>query len=275
MSLGTADNVHVLNVAQVLPDRTTAVTAVRVVTIGAEVRVIAVGGGIVAVYDLASSRVIATHARHKGADVTCVAVDALSGIIISGDDRGAVFVADCGLVAGPATASSGGLASGLRSLFKSTASPAATASGSSGPVRDMPAAPVYGLDPAAPIVDIQLAPTAGSSDLLCAISTTTRACLLRIPPSARGPALASLPKGALDCISVGKKPRDGDFSATFELASCSPSLSAAAPPTDATTAGKCADTSLRPHRRLAFAARPAKRMWIVDADAGTVLSTIK
>lgn len=258
VSLGAADNVRVLNVAQVLPDRTTPVSVVRVATVGAERVVIAAGGGLVTVFDIAASRVVATHSRHKGAEVTCVAVDAASGRIVSGDDRGAVVVADSGLVpVAAAGGAAGGLASGFRSLFKS----ATTATGAAGgPVRDMPSAIAGGLDPPAPIVELQLAPAAPPlvDELVCAVSTTTRACLLRIPAAARGAALAPPARGAgpalLECVPVGRKPRDGDFGAAFELTSCA-------------AAGS--------QRRLAFAARPAKRIWVVDVDAASVLSTVK
>lgn len=257
MSPGAGDNVRALGVAQVLPDRSTPVGAVRVSAVGADSHVVvAVGGETVAVYDIASARVIATHSRHKGANVTCVAVDVASGRVVTGDDRGVVVVADTGLVAaGGASSSGSSLASGFRSLFKQGAG---GSGGSSAAVRDMPTAVVAGLDPAAPIVQLQFAPSPGD-DLTCAVSTTTRACLFRIPAAARGAALSTLGRGgaaALACDPVGKKPRDGDFGVVFEPTSCA-----------AVGPGVI--------KRLAFAARPAKRLWVVDVESASVLSTIK
>ena len=249
LGIGAADNVRFLSVAQVSPDRATSVSAVRIIVVGADSHIaVAAGGGVVVVYDVAASRIIATHSRHKGADVTCIAVDAQSGRIISGDSSGVVVVADSGCMP-VGIAPVGGLASGFRSLVKGFGA-ASTSSGSAGPVRDMPTTTVVGLDPPAAIVQLSLAPSS-SDDLTCLVSTTTRACLLRIPAAARGGALG---KVAVECSAVGKKPRDGDFGAAFEPTSCS-------------AAG--------PSKRLAFASRPAKRMWILDVDSASVLSTVK
>jgi hypothetical protein len=186
---------------------------------------------VVIVFDIVSSRIVAVHGRHGGAAVTAVAIDSPSGLIVSGDASGAVVIADPGLLA--------------------------EAPGAVAAAAGMPTALVGGLEPPSPVVQLQIAPAQpAAADVVCAVSTTTRAHLLRVPASLRGAALAA---AALTCIAVGKKPRDGDFGAAFELSSY------ASPPAGSTA----------PTRRLAFSARPAKRIWVVDVDAAAVVLTVK
>jgi hypothetical protein len=266
------DNVKTRVVSQVLDDRHAEVNVIRVATIGADSRVAVVGGGAtVAVYDIVAERVIAVHHRHDDSVITSLAVSPACGRIVSGDDKGRVFIADSGIVpaAGGGSASSGvgvgALAAGFRSLFKS---PGTTSTGTAGPPREMPAAAVA-IEGPSPIVQLQFAPAAGG-DLVCLVSTTTKACLLTVAAAARGPALAS-PAAAplISCVALGKKPRDGDFGAAFETASCA-AFVAGTP-----LAGTGPTPLAAAAQRLAFVSRPAKRLWIVDVDSASVLSTVK
>jgi hypothetical protein len=249
------------------------ITVVRVATVGVT-RVVVVGGGsTVAVCDVDAERVIASHSRHRDAEVTCVAVSLVCGRIVSGDSKGGIAVADSGLVpSSGAVGSSGGsgvaasLTAGFRSLLRTSGASAGAAVG--GPARDMPTAMVA-MEAPTTVVQVEFAPAAHpGGDLACLISTTTKACLLRIPPVARGLALSAVGAPVLTAAPVGRKPRDGDFGSSFDAASCLAFDSA-----DATAASSTPLAAVA--QRLAFAARPAKRMWIVDVDSATVLSTVK
>jgi hypothetical protein len=230
-----ATGINALSQTPDLSGCSASVSAICIADFGAVYAVVAAMGGLVVVFDILLNQIVATHNRHKGAEVTCIAVDVASGHIISGDSEGVVVVADSGLSKIAGTHPTAGVGSAPHSK----------------PVFDMPTAVPDGLDPLSRVVQLQMAP-ATSKDLLCTVSTLTRTCMLRIPATARGTTLAK--DGGLVLVTVGKKPRDGDFGATFDLSSNAQAVST---------------------QRLAFAARPAKRMWIVDVETATVLSTVK
>lgn len=224
LSLGLVHDLHCEPKAAI---RVVAAASIRTRDTGRVVRAaIAAIGELIIVYDITASRVVASHARHD-AQVTSLAFYAASGHILSGDAGGSVIIADSGLVSGE--------------LGHSAVT--------------MPTALVGGLEPRAPITQLELAPTDPTAlELTCAISTTARLYILHIPAIALGQSLTTM-QTAFNGIPVGKKPRDGDFGAAFHIPSCSNSTA------------KC--------RRLAFASRPAKRMWIVDIDTATVVLTVK
>lgn len=264
-------NVRVANVVPVAPDRQP-VESLAMCDVASPPQTVLVAGcgggsGVVVVFDVKAGRVVAQHARHKGSDVIAVAVDPDSGRVVSADAAGTLVIADFGFTVGP----EGGPATvGLKaagSLFKmvsavaSAASAAAGAGGGAGGglnAAKEPATAVVKLE--APIVQVQLAPASpADKNMTLLVSTTTRAVLLTVPAAARGAALAAAKP---EIQQIGKKPRDGVFGACFD------------PVTAVAAVGAAASGAAAPGRLL-LAARPAKRMWIGDAESASVLSTLK
>jgi hypothetical protein len=275
---GAEENVRVQNVVPLMPDRQSIacidLTAVAAAGDGQVVAAGAGGGsGVVVVYDVRAGKVVAQHARHKGAEVTAVVVDPVTGRVCSADSTGLVVIADVLPPSGGAGGVGGAAAAagaGLKSLFKGSVSLAASLASAGSAISSLgagggaaaflrePVIATAGVD--APAVQLSLWPAAtatagaaGEGAPACLlVSTTTRTVAIDLPP------VGKLVGGAkLEARQLGKKPREAGMGAAFDVPS-------AAARTAARALGGPAEAAMS-STRIAFAARPGRRVWAVDA----------